>query len=82
MSKGYCRLDQNNLEVVFDDEFEVDLPNINPFMNIAKSPSEEPPVDQVVRDSGDLPNLATGANATLADENSTSMMQMMDNIWK
>jgi len=51
-------------------------------MNIAKSPSEEPPVDQVVRDSGDLPNLATGANATLADENSTSMMQMMDNIWK
>jgi len=83
MSKGYHRLDQNNLEVFSDDDVELDLPNFNSFMNIANSPSEEPPGDQVPRDSGDLQNMVTGANVKLADENATSMMQnMMDNNWQ
>ena len=48
-SKHYHRLDWNNLKVVSDDEVKVDLPNINSFMNIANSPSVDPPGDQVLR---------------------------------
>src|SRR5882672_9009445 len=32
-SKRYRRLDRNILEVVSDDEVEVDMPNINSYMN-------------------------------------------------
>ena len=81
--KHYHRVEQNNLKVVSDDEVKVDLPNVNSFMNIANSPSEEPPDDWVLRYLGDLQNLVTGANAILANENVTAMMQnMMDNAWK
>ena len=59
VSKCYHKLDQKNLEVVSDDEVEVDLSNNNSFMNIANSPSVDPPGDQVLRDSGDLQSMET-----------------------
>jgi len=71
VSKRYCRLDRNNLEVVSDNEVKVDLPNVNSFMNIANSHPVDTPGDRTQRGFNDMPSLATGANVALTAENPT-----------
>ena len=82
-SKQYCRAHQNYIEVVSDDKVEVDMPDINSFMNITDNPIETHPVVPVEREPRGHIFPVNGANAVMATEIPLEQLQnTLDIVWQ
>jgi len=82
VSKRYRQADHNYIEVVSDDEVEVDMPDINEYMNITDNPSELHPTVYGTREHVDPSIPTTGANAVTPTDLLLEHVQGTDTIWQ